>query len=149
MVLYVSNLLYQRRPICIQNLIYSVFVSKYLQNLKKVVKYTNIQSSFCNQLYILYFVGSDFLYLLIIFVSPRSESTTESSTKASREKIRRDKLNERFLELGAILEPGKTPKMDKTAILSDAIRVVGELRSEAKKLKDSNENLQEKIKELK
>jgi len=64
---------------------------------------------------------------------PRSESTTESSTKASREKIRRDKLNERFLELGAILEPGKTPKMDKTAILSDAIRVVGELRSEAKK----------------
>jgi hypothetical protein len=53
------------------------------------------------------------------------------------------------LELGAILEPGKTPKMDKTAILSDAIRVVGELRSEAKKLKDSNENLQEKIKELK
>ncbi|ONM58053.1 Transcription factor ILR3 [Zea mays] len=80
---------------------------------------------------------------------PRSESTTESSTKASREKIRRDKLNERFLELGAILEPGKTPKMDKTAILSDAIRVVGELRSEAKKLKDSNENLQEKIKELK
>lgn len=79
----------------------------------------------------------------------RSESTTESSTKASREKIRRDKLNERFLELGAILEPGKTPKMDKTAILSDAIRVVGELRSEAKKLKDSNENLQEKIKELK
>jgi hypothetical protein len=55
----------------------------------------------------------------------------------------------RFLELGAILEPGKTPKMDKTAILNDAIRVVGELRSEAQKLKDSNESLQEKIKELK
>jgi len=51
--------------------------------------------------------------------------------------------------LGAILEPGKTPKMDKSAILNDAIRVVGELRSEAKKLKDSNESLQEKIKELK
>lgn len=56
---------------------------------------------------------------------------------------------DRFLELGAILEPGKTPKMDKSAILNDAIRVVGELRSEAKKLKDSNESLQEKIKELK
>ena len=39
--------------------------------------------------------------------------------------------------------------MDKSAILNDAIRVVGELRSEAKKLKDSNESLQEKIKELK
>ncbi|RLN34475.1 hypothetical protein C2845_PM03G09280 [Panicum miliaceum] len=81
--------------------------------------------------------------------SPWSESTAQPSTKACREKIRRDKLNERFLELGAILEPGKTPKMDKSAILNDAIRVVGELRSEAKKLKDSNESLQEKIKELK
>ncbi|RLM87318.1 transcription factor ILR3 isoform X1 [Panicum miliaceum] len=80
---------------------------------------------------------------------PRSESTAQPSTKACREKIRRDKLNERFLELGAILEPGKTPKMDKSAILNDALRVVGELRSEAKKLKDSNESLQEKIKELK
>ncbi|WVZ66226.1 hypothetical protein U9M48_015480 [Paspalum notatum var. saurae] len=80
---------------------------------------------------------------------PRPGSTVQPTTKACREKIRRDKLNERFLELGAILEPGKTPKMDKSAILSDAIRVVGELRSEAKKLKDSNESLQEKIKELK
>ncbi|CAN6205646.1 unnamed protein product [Urochloa humidicola] len=80
---------------------------------------------------------------------PRSESTVQPSTKACREKIRRDKLNERFLELGAILEPGKTPKMDKSAILNDAIRVVGELHSEAQKLKDSNESLQEKIKELK
>ncbi|CAN6199292.1 unnamed protein product [Urochloa humidicola] len=80
---------------------------------------------------------------------PRSENTAQPSTKACREKIRRDKLNERFLELGAILEPGKTPKMDKSTILNDAIRVVGELRSEAQKLKESNESLQEKIKELK
>jgi hypothetical protein len=47
------------------------------------------------------------------------------------------------------MEPGKTPKMDKSAILNDAIRVVSELRSEAQKLKDSSESLQEKIKELK
>ncbi|GJN11479.1 hypothetical protein PR202_gb21133 [Eleusine coracana subsp. coracana] len=39
--------------------------------------------------------------------------------------------------------------MDKSAILNDAIRVVSELRTEAQKLKDSNESLQEKIKELK
>ncbi|OEL15749.1 Transcription factor ILR3 [Dichanthelium oligosanthes] len=84
-----------------------------------------------------------------LFFFPRSEGTAQPSTKACREKIRRDKLNERFLELGAILEPGKTPKMDKSAILNDAIRVVGELRSESQKLKDSNESLQEKIKELK
>ncbi|TVU07193.1 hypothetical protein EJB05_47237, partial [Eragrostis curvula] len=38
--------------------------------------------------------------------------------------------------------------MDKSAILNDAFRVVYELCSEAQKLKDSNESLQEKIKEL-
>lgn len=58
-------------------------------------------------------------------------------------------ISVRFLELGVVLEPGKTPKMDKSALLYDAIRVVAELRSEAQKLKDSNESLQEKIKELK
>ncbi|KAJ4801495.1 basic helix-loop-helix (bHLH) DNA-binding superfamily protein [Rhynchospora pubera] len=79
----------------------------------------------------------------------RSESCSQPSSKACREKLRRDRLNERFLELGSVLEPGKTPKMDKSAIINDAIRMVTELRGEAKKLKDSNESLQEKIKELK
>ena len=55
----------------------------------------------------------------------------------------------RFLELGAILEPGRPPKADKVAILSDALRIVHQLRSEAQKLKESNEELQAKIKELK
>ena len=53
------------------------------------------------------------------------------------------------MELGSILEPGRTPKTDKAAILSDAVRMVTQLRSEAQKLKDSNSSLQEKIKELK
>lgn len=53
------------------------------------------------------------------------------------------------MELGAILEPGRPPKTDKAAILVDAVRMVTQLRSEAQKLKDSNSNLQEKIKELK
>lgn len=53
------------------------------------------------------------------------------------------------MELGSILEPGRPPKTDKTAILSDAVRMVTQLQSEAKKLKESNEELQEKIKELK
>ena len=48
-----------------------------------------------------------------------------------------------------MLDPGKTPKIDKCAVLNDAIRAVTELRSEAEKLKDSKESLQEKIKELK
>lgn len=55
----------------------------------------------------------------------------------------------RFVELGTILEPGRPPKTDKAAILIDAVRMVTQLRGEAQKLKDSNSNLQEKIKELK
>ncbi|KAJ8498216.1 hypothetical protein OPV22_008768 [Ensete ventricosum] len=52
----------------------------------------------------------------------RSETCSQPTSKASREKMRRDKLNDRFLELAA---------------------------NEAKKLKESNDTLQEKIKELK
>lgn len=55
----------------------------------------------------------------------------------------------RFVELGSILEPGRPAKTDKTAILIDAVRMVTQLRGEAQKLKDTNQGLQEKIKELK
>lgn len=55
----------------------------------------------------------------------------------------------RFLELSSLLDPGNSPKIDKAAILSDAARLVSQLRSEAKSLKESNESLQEKINELK
>lgn len=55
----------------------------------------------------------------------------------------------RFLELGSLLEPVKLSKLDKAAILSDAVRVLTQLRSETEKLKESNEILQEKINELK
>nr|WIE96185.1 basic helix-loop-helix transcription factor [Loropetalum chinense var. rubrum] len=79
----------------------------------------------------------------------RSGSCGASSSKACREKLRRDRLNDKFLELGSILEPGRPPKTDKAAILVDAVRMVTQLRGEAQKLKDSNSNLQEKIKELK
>ncbi|XP_009792846.1 transcription factor ILR3 [Nicotiana tabacum] len=79
----------------------------------------------------------------------RAESCTSSSSKACREKLRREKLNDKFMELGALLEPGRTPKTDKSALLVDAVRMVTHLRGEAEKLKDSNLNLQEKIKELK
>ncbi|XP_043707278.1 transcription factor ILR3-like [Telopea speciosissima] len=79
----------------------------------------------------------------------RSESCCASGSKACREKMRRDRLNDRFLDLGSILEPGRPPKLDKAAILSDAVRMVIQLRNEAQKLKESNESLQEKIKELK
>ncbi|KAB2044250.1 hypothetical protein E1A91_D01G080900v1 [Gossypium mustelinum] len=79
----------------------------------------------------------------------RSESCNASSSKACREKLRRDRLNDKFMELGSILEPGRPPKTDKSAILIDAVRMVTQLRGEAQKLKDSNTSLQERIKELK
>ncbi|XP_073271727.1 transcription factor ILR3-like isoform X1 [Primulina huaijiensis] len=79
----------------------------------------------------------------------RTESCAPSSSKACREKQRRDRLNDKFVELGALLEPERPPKTDKAAVLVDAVRMVTQLRGEARKLKDSNLNLQEKVKELK
>ncbi|XP_074311023.1 transcription factor ILR3-like [Silene latifolia] len=79
----------------------------------------------------------------------RSDSCGPSSSKACREKARRDRLNDKFVELGTILEPGRAPKTDKAAILNDAVRMLTQLRTESQKLKDSNSSLQEKIKELK
>ncbi|KAI4967329.1 hypothetical protein ZWY2020_028385 [Hordeum vulgare] len=79
----------------------------------------------------------------------RPESSAQPGTKACREKLRRDRLNERFNELCAVLEPGKPPKADKVAILSDATRLLDQLRAEAQQLKSSNESLQDSIKSLK
>ncbi|KAJ3691424.1 hypothetical protein LUZ61_020588 [Rhynchospora tenuis] len=79
----------------------------------------------------------------------RDESGPGPKSKACREKMRRDKLNERFVELSNVLDPTRAPKSDKAVLLSDAVRVVVQLRNEAQELKDSNEKLQEAIKELK
>ncbi|EEF43955.1 transcription factor ILR3 [Ricinus communis] len=79
----------------------------------------------------------------------RPGSCSGLGSKACREKMRRDKLNDRFMELGALLDPGRPPKMDKSVILADAMKMVNQLRAEAQKLKESNENLQEKVNELK
>ncbi|KAF8396843.1 hypothetical protein HHK36_018478 [Tetracentron sinense] len=55
----------------------------------------------------------------------------------------------RFLELCSIMEPGRPLKTDKVAILSDATRLMNQLRVEAGKLKETNEALQDTIKSLK
>ncbi|XP_030533893.1 transcription factor bHLH104-like [Rhodamnia argentea] len=70
-------------------------------------------------------------------------------TKACREKLRRERLNDRFLDLSSILEPGRSIKTEKTAVLDDAIRVLTQLRAESEELKETNEKLQEEIKCLK
>ncbi|GAU17068.1 hypothetical protein TSUD_105670 [Trifolium subterraneum] len=78
----------------------------------------------------------------------RTESCA-SGSKACREKLRRDKLNDKFLELSSVLEPDTLPKTDKVTLLNDAVRVVTQLRNEAERLKERNDELREKVKELK
>ncbi|GMJ05539.1 basic Helix-Loop-Helix 105, iaa-leucine resistant3 [Hibiscus trionum] len=95
------------------------------------------------------FADSDCLKETVSRKRLKSEACGGSGSKACREKLRRDRLNDRFLELGAILEPGRPLKSDKVAILSDAVRIVHQLRSKTQRLKESNEELQAKIQELK
>ncbi|KAL9251071.1 Transcription factor ILR3-like protein [Drosera capensis] len=47
------------------------------------------------------------------------------------------------------LEAGRPPKTDKAAVLSDAVRIVTQLRTESQNLKESNSSLKENIKDLK
>eukprot|EP00249_Psilotum_nudum_P002065 c14904_g1_i1 orf=219-923(-) len=79
----------------------------------------------------------------------RDEPCNGPGTKACREKMRRDRLNDRFMELSALLDPGRPPKQDKLTILSDVLRALNQLRTEAQQLKDSNHQLREAIRELK
>ncbi|KAB2601065.1 transcription factor ILR3-like [Pyrus ussuriensis x Pyrus communis] len=79
----------------------------------------------------------------------RTGSCNVSGSKACREKMRRDRLNDRLVELSSILEPERPPKTDKVAILGDAIRMVTQLRGEAQQLEESRANLQETVNELK
>ncbi|KAL1222670.1 Transcription factor bHLH34 [Cardamine amara subsp. amara] len=79
----------------------------------------------------------------------RTGSCSKPGTKACREKLRREKLNDRFMDLSSVLEPGRTPKTDKSAILDYAIRVLNQLRGEAHELKETNQKLLEEIKSLK
>ncbi|CAI0570073.1 unnamed protein product [Linum tenue] len=79
----------------------------------------------------------------------RGDSCSRAGAKACREKLRRERLNDRFQDLSAVLEPGRPVKADKLAILDDAIRILQQLKSEAQELKETNEKLQEEIKSLK
>lgn len=79
----------------------------------------------------------------------RNEACSQPRTKACREKLRRERLNDRFLDLSSVLEPGRSVKTEKPAILDDAIRVLTQLKAESEELKDTNEKLLEEIKCLK
>ncbi|KAL0742805.1 hypothetical protein Bca4012_084318 [Brassica carinata] len=79
----------------------------------------------------------------------RTGPCSKPGTKACREKKRREMLNDKFMDLSSLLEPTRTPKTDKPAILDDAIRAVNQLRGEAHELKETNQKLLEEIKTLK
>ncbi|XP_022994541.1 transcription factor ILR3-like isoform X2 [Cucurbita maxima] len=78
-----------------------------------------------------------------------SPGSSASLSKAHKEKVRRNRLNDRFLELNSILNHGTSPKIVKSVILGDAVRMILQLRDEAQKLEESNENFLEKINEMK
>ncbi|KAG9443052.1 hypothetical protein H6P81_018906 [Aristolochia fimbriata] len=67
--------------------------------------------------------------------------------KADREKLRRDRLNEQFLELGHALDPDR-PRNDKATILTDAIQVLKDLTAQVNRLKAEYASLSEESSEL-
>ncbi|XP_022924235.1 transcription factor bHLH104-like [Cucurbita moschata] len=79
----------------------------------------------------------------------RDGSCAGPTSKACRERLRRERLNDRFLDLSLALEPGRPSKNNKPAILDDAIRVLNQLKTEAEELKQTNEKLQEEVECLK
>ncbi|KAH0973095.1 hypothetical protein GBA52_025688 [Prunus armeniaca] len=67
--------------------------------------------------------------------------------KADREKLRRDRLNEHFHELGNTLDPDR-PKNDKATILTDTIQMLKDLTADVGKLKAECAALTDESREL-
>ncbi|KAA8547502.1 hypothetical protein F0562_003931 [Nyssa sinensis] len=67
--------------------------------------------------------------------------------KADREKLRRDKQNEQFLELGNAVDPDR-PKNDKATILTDTIQLLKDLTAEVNRLKADCAAFSEESREL-
>ncbi|GAB2282831.1 hypothetical protein Dimus_017367 [Dionaea muscipula] len=89
--------------------------------------------------------------------NPKSRQKPEAETKdpaavrkvlkADREKLRRDRVNEQFLELGKALDPDK-PKNDKATIIMDTIQLLKDLTAEVNKLKAEYTAFSEESREL-
>ncbi|XVF67873.1 hypothetical protein PTKIN_Ptkin10aG0156800 [Pterospermum kingtungense] len=89
----------------------------------------------------------------MLFCSQRVEGEATDCTaarklqKADREKLRRDRLNEHFLELGNALDPDR-PKNDKGTILTDTVQLLKDFTSQITKLKAEYATLTEESREL-
>lgn len=73
--------------------------------------------------------------------------TARKVQKADREKLRRDRLNEQFQELGNALDPDR-PKNDKATILTDTIQLLKDLTADVNRLKTEYAALSEESREL-
>jgi hypothetical protein len=68
-----------------------------------------------------------------------------AAAKATREKARRERLNEYFDDLSRLCDPsGKGVKADRVSVVADAIRVVQQLRVENNQLRQLNKFLEER-----
>lgn len=74
-------------------------------------------------------------------------TTARKIQKAGREKLRRDRLNEQFIELGNTLDVDR-PKNDKATILTDTIQLLRDLTAEVNKLKAEHAALSDESHEL-
>ncbi|OIT35930.1 PREDICTED: transcription factor bHLH121-like [Nicotiana attenuata] len=73
--------------------------------------------------------------------------TARKVQKADREKLRRDRLNEQFMELGKTLDPDR-PKNDKASILSDTVQMLKDLTAQVSRLKSEYAALTDESREL-
>nr|BCK60963.1 basic helix-loop-helix transcription factor 1 [Scoparia dulcis] len=77
----------------------------------------------------------------------KDSNTARKVQKADREKLRRDRLDEQFLELGNALDPDR-PKNDKASILTDTIQMLKDLTGQVNRLKAEYAALTEESREL-
>ncbi|KAK4477154.1 hypothetical protein RD792_016367 [Penstemon davidsonii] len=77
----------------------------------------------------------------------KDSSTARKVQKADRERLRRDRLNEQFTELGNTLDPDR-PKNDKASILTDTILMLKDLTGQVNRLKSEYVALTEESHEL-
>ncbi|KAJ4966862.1 hypothetical protein NE237_018711 [Protea cynaroides] len=80
-------------------------------------------------------------------VEVKNSIAAKKVQKADREKLRRDRLNEQFIELGSALDPDR-PKNDKATILTDTIQMLKDLTAQVNKLKSEYAALSEESREL-
>lgn len=74
-------------------------------------------------------------------------SSARKTHKADREKLRRDRLNEQFMDLGNALDSDR-PRNDKATIIADAILMLKDLTAEVQKLRAEHTSLSDESREL-